>query len=110
MKSEPLGRWIAAWDRLRRAWKTVVTRVWMGMAILALASVIYLEPYCTGALSCSGSIVQALAVGMPVEWKCFGDVLGDLRKDGAAAGVILAIAAAVLASAWSSGSDTDAVE
>lgn len=47
---------------------------------------------------------------MPVEWKCFGDVLGDLRKDGAAAGVILGIAAAVLASAWSSGSDTDAVE
>ena len=34
------------------------------------------------------------------------DVLDDLRKDGTAATVILAIAAAILANAWSSGSNS----
>ena len=104
MKSGSPGRWITVWNRLRRVLTAVVaTRVWMGMAILALAALIYLEPYFTSTLLCSGDIVHASVAGRPAEWQCFKDVLRDLRKDGAAAGVILGIAAAALASAWSSG-------
>ena len=79
------------------------SRLGIGSAILALAAVIYLEPYFTGTLSCLSDVLGALTAGQPVEWACFEDLLDDLREDGTAATVILAVAAAILASGWSSG-------
>ena len=84
--------------------KALTTRVGIGTAILAITGVIYLEPHITGAFSCLGDMIQALATGCHIGWQCLADVLDDLREDGTAATVILAIAAAILASAWSSGS------
>ena len=83
-------------------------RVLAGATILSLAGLIYLGPYGADATVCLDSSLRALIAGRPLEWQCYQDVLKDLRKDSAAAGVILAIAAAILASAWSSGSDSDA--
>ena len=85
-------------------------RVLTGATILSLAGLIYLGPYAADVASCLDSTLRDVIAGRPTEWQCYQDVLKDLRKDGAAAGVILAIAAATLASAWSSGSDADAVE
>ena len=79
-----------------------------GVTLLFLAGLIYLGPYAVDATVCLEGGLRALIAGRPIEWQCYQDVLDDLRKDGAAAGVILAIAAAILASAWSSGSDSDA--
>lgn len=92
-----------------RAWprtiaKGLTSRIGLGTAILAIAGVIYLEPHFTRAISCFGDMLQALTAIRSADWKCFEDVLDNLRKDGTAATVILAIAAAILASAWSSGS------
>ena len=84
--------------------KAPSSRLGIGSAILALAAVIYLEPYLIGTLSCTNDLLGALTAGRPVEWACFKDVLDDLREDGTAATVILAIAAAILASGWSSDS------
>ena len=84
--------------------KASFSRLGIGSAILALAAVIYLEPYFTGTLSCWSELFGTLTAGRPVEWTCFEDLLDDLREDGTAATVILAVAAAILASAWSSGS------
>ena len=79
-----------------------------GVTLLFLAGLIYLGPYVVDATVCLEGNLRALIAGRPIEWQCYQDVLKDLRKDSAAAGVILAIAAAILASAWSSSSDTDA--
>lgn len=79
-----------------------------GIAILVFASMLYLGQYFWDALSCVGDAIPAIFTADPVDWQCFRDVVKDLRKDGTAAGVILAIAAAILASAWSSGTDSDA--
>ena len=79
-----------------------------GVTLLFLAGLIYLVPYGADATVCLDSSLRALIAGRPLEWQCYQDVLKDLRKDSAAAGVILAIAAAILASAWGSGSDADA--
>lgn len=79
----------------------------IGIAILVLASMLYLGQYFWDALSCVGDAAPAAFTDDPVDWQCFRDVIKDLRKDNTAATVILAIAAAILASAWSSGSDAD---
>lgn len=110
---------IKAWRRLKdnlpglpaRA-KLGNIRALAGVTLLFLTGLIYLGPYAADTASCVDSSLRDLIAGSPIEWQCYGDVLEDLRKDGAAAGVILAIAAAILASAWSSGldSDADAVE
>ena len=84
--------------------KRVSIRVVFGTAILFSAGVIYLEPYVADTFFCLGDVIQAPTEGRSVNWQCLVDVLDDLRDDGTAATVILAIAAAVLASAWSSGS------
>ncbi len=80
----------------------------IGVVILFLASALYLGQYIWDAMSCIGDAAPAVFTDEPVDWQCFKDVIQDLRKDGTAATVILAIAAATLASAWSSGSDSDA--
>lgn len=82
----------------------------IGVAILFFASVLYLGQYIWDALSCVGDTLPAAFAGEPIDWQCFQDVVEELRDDGTAATVILAIAAAILASAWSSGSDADPVE
>lgn len=82
----------------------------IGGVILFCASMLYLGQYIWDAMSCVGDAAPAVFTADPIDWQCFRDVVKGLRKDGAAAGVILAIAAAILASAWRSGSDTDAVE
>ena len=79
----------------------------IGIVILLFACVLYLGQYAWDALSCVGDAAPAVFTAEPVDWQCFRDVIKDLRKDGTAATVILAIAAAILASAWSSGSDAD---
>ena len=96
-----LNEWLA---KLLSQVKRVSIRVVFGTAILFSAGVIYLEPYVTGTFSCLGDMIQAPTEGRSIEWKCMKDTLDVLRDDGTAATVILAIAAAVLASAWSSGS------
>ena len=96
-----LSEWLA---RLLSQVKRVSIRSMLGTAILFSAGVIYLEPYVTETFSCLGDAIQALTAGSPMAWKCLEDVLSNLREDGTAATVTLAIAAAVLASAWSSGS------
>lgn len=83
-------------------------RALAGVTLLFSAGLIYLGPYVADTASCLDSSLRDLIAGSPIEWQCYGDVLEDLRKDGAAAGVILAISAAILASAWSSSSDSDA--
>ena len=98
------GLWATVWSKCRTLWKAVANRIWVGATILAIAALIYLEPYGTGGLACSRDALGALFADRPVEWACFKDVLDDLREDGTAATVILAIAAAILASGWSSGS------
>ena len=80
----------------------------IGIFILTFAAVLYLGQYMWDALSCVGDATLAAFTAEPVDWQCFRDVIKDLRKDGTAATVILAIAAAILASVWSSGSDVDA--
>lgn len=79
----------------------------IGGVILMFACMLYLGQYIWDALSCVGDAVPAAFTDDPVDWQCFRNVIKDLRKDGTAATVILAIAAAILASAWSSGSDAD---
>ena len=79
----------------------------IGGIILLLACALYLGQYFWDALSCVGDAAPAVFTADPIDWQCFRDVIKDLRKDGTAATVILAIAAAILASAWSSGSDVD---
>lgn len=94
-------------DTLRRAIitvKSVSLRVLAGFAILALTALVYLGPYAADIASCLDKAARALSSTGPIDWQCFGAMLDDLREDGTAATVILAIAAAILASAWSSGS------
>ena len=100
-----LSEWLS---RLLSRGKRVSIRAMLGTAILFSAGVIYLEPYVTDTFSCLGDTIQAMAAGSPMAWKCLEGVLSNLREDGTAATVILAIAAAVLASAWSSGSNQSA--
>ena len=94
--------------RSRLAARSVSIRVIAGFSILALAAVLYLGTYFADAAACMDGMARGLFTDDPVDWQCFGDVVKDLRKDGTAATVILAIAAAILASAWSSGTDADA--
>ena len=101
--------------RLKSAWRGFLAharqtnlKLVIGGIILLSACALYLGQYIEDALSCVGDAVPAAFTDDPVDWQCFRDVIKDLRKDGTAATVILAIAAAILASAWSSGSDTDA--
>ena len=96
-----LNEWLA---KLLSQVRRVSIKVMLGTAILFSAGVIYLEPYVTDTFSCLGDMIQAPTEGRSIEWKCTKDTLDVLRDDGTAATVILAIAAAVLASAWSSGS------
>lgn len=94
-------------EALRRATiaaKSVSARVVAGFAILAVTALLYLGPYFTGTASCLDGTARALSSAAITDWQCFGNVLGDLRKDRTAATVILAVAAAILASAWSSSS------
>ena len=74
-----------------------------GVTLLFLAGLIYLGPYVLDATVCLEGSLRDLRACRPIEWQCYQDVLKDLRKDSSAAGVILAIAAAILASAWRSG-------
>ena len=92
------GRW------LRLASKELGSRTGVGFSILVLAALLYLGPYFSNALSCLGGMIQELSNRGSIDWQCLVDIFDDLRKDGTAATVILAIAAAILASAWSSGS------
>ena len=103
---------IAAWIRglLHRfaiAAKSVSVRVIAGFAILTVTAMLYLGPYFTDTASCLDEAARALSSANTADWECFEDVLDDLRDDGTAATVILAIAAAILASAWSSGSGAE---
>lgn len=97
-------RLLIVWIWPKTIAKALVSRAGLGTAILAMAGVIYLEPYVTDSFFCLGDMIQAPTEGRSIEWKCMKDTLDVLRDDGTAATVILAIAAAVLASAWSSGS------
>ena len=99
-------RLLIVWIWPKTIAKALVSRAGLGTAILAMAGVIYLEPYVTDTFSCLGEMIQAPTEGRSVDWQCLVDVLDDLRDDGTAATVILAIAAAILASAWSSGSNS----
>lgn len=97
-------------DTLRQvaiAAKSVSIRVIAGFAILSVTALLYLGAYFVDTASCLDEVARALSSAKPHDWRCFGDVLDDLREDGTAATVILAIAAAILASAWSSGSRGD---
>ena len=102
-----LARIVSARRRVGLAVKSVSIRVVAGFAILAMASLLYLGPYFTDTASCLDDMARRMFSADPVEWHCLKIVLTDLRKDNTAATVILAIAAAILASAWSSGADTD---
>lgn len=93
--------------RATAAVKSVSIRVVAGFAILTIAALLYLGPYSADAASCLDEIVRARSAERSIDWQCFRDVLDVFRKDGTAATVILAIAAAILASAWSSGSRTE---
>ena len=79
-----------------------------GVTLLFLAGLIYLGPYVLDATVCLEGSLRDLRACRPIEWQCYQDVLKDLRKDSSAAGVILAIAAAILASAWRSGGSSAA--
>ena len=92
---------------LRLAVGELASRTGVGFSILVLAALLYLGPHFSSTQSCLGGMMQELIDTGSTDWQCFGDVLDDLRKDGTAATVILAIAAAILASAWSSGSRTE---
>lgn len=105
-----LARILVALRRAGFAAKSVSVRVVAGFVILALTALLYLGPYSIDAASCLDEMARGLFTSDRINWQCFKDVRDDLRKDAIAATVILAIAAAVLASAWSSGSDADAVE
>ena len=74
---------------------------------MVLAALLYLGPHFSNALSCLGGMTRELINRGSTDWQCLQDVLNDLQKDGTAATVILAIAAAILASAWSSGSRSE---
>ena len=94
--------------RLARFWgkaEQTDVRLIIGASILILASVLYLGQYFSDAWFCLLDTVREAVTGRPVEWQCVKGVVRDLREDNTAATVILAIAAAVLASAWSSGSN-----
>ena len=51
--------------------KALTTRVGIGTAILAITGVIYLEPHVTGAFSCLGDMIQALATVCPIGCRVF---------------------------------------
>ena len=93
-------------ERLTGLWaqvRSVGVKALTGTTILLAAGALYLGPYFTGMASCLDEITRALSSAATTDWQCFGNVVDDLRRDGTAATVILAIAAAMLASAWSSG-------
>ena len=92
---------------LRLAAGELASRTAVGFSILVLAALLYLGPHFSSALSCLGDMMQELIDRGSTDWQCFGDALDELRRDGTAATVILAIAAAILASAWSSGSKSE---
>lgn len=109
MTANGMGAWLK--ERLARFLpnaRQVNLKLGIGIGILLFASALYLGQYAWDAMSCVGDAAPAAFTDDPVDWQCFGDVIKDLRKDNTAATVILAIAAAILASAWSSGSDADA--
>ena len=91
-----------------RAAKGLVSRVGLGAIILAATAAIYLWPHISDVVSCVDAMLRGLIAGRPVGWQCLKNALADLRQDGTAATVILAIAAAVLASAWRSGGSSAA--
>ena len=93
--------------RAMLAVRAVSLRVVVGFTILAMACLLYLGPYFADTAACLDDMARGMFSADPVEWHCLKNVLADLRKDNTAATVILAIAAAILASAWSSGSDVD---
>ncbi len=106
MISKVLACIAEALRRVNLTAKSVSVRVLAGFGILAMAALLYLGPYSADTAFCLDDAARGLFSTDPVEWQCFKDVLDDLRGDGTAATVILAIAAAILASAWSSGSRT----
>ena len=89
--------------RLRLILKQATSKVGLGCIILLLAAALYLGSHVVDALACLLVIVRELIMECSFSWWCLAGVVGDLRRDNTAATVILAIAAAVLASAWSNG-------
>ena len=94
------GELIQFWGKA----KQTDPRLVIGASVLILASVLYLGEYFSDTWFCLLDTGRVAVTGGQVEWQCVKDVVKDLREDGTAATVILAIAAAILASAWSSGS------
>ena len=97
-------------DALCRAWdkiKAVRAGEVVGIAILAFAAWVYLGEYVEGVAVCSVAIGEGLFADGSFKLNCLDSVLGNLRDDDTAATVILAIAAAILARAWSSGSRSE---
>ena len=93
---------------LARVRKALLSRVGIGAAILFATGAIYLEPHISGVFSCLADLALGIFERGPTDGQCLADALEDLRQDGTAATVILAIAAAVLASAWRSGGSSAA--
>ena len=94
---------LAARALLTQVRKVLLSRLGIGTVILFATGAIYLEPHISGVFSCLADLALGVFERGPTDGQCLADALEDLRRDGTAATVILAIAAAVLASAWSSG-------
>ena len=97
----------ATWNWLSSRWRRIRIRVLIGAALMFLVGIVYLGPYVSDALLCIDTTIRKLVTENSAGWKCMNDMLDDLRKDGTAATVMLAIAAAILASAWSGGSTSE---
>lgn len=76
----------------------------IGFVILVFAAWLYLGTYVGEVAVCLVDIGEELFTNRRLNLQCLDSVLDDLRDDGTAATVILAISAAILARAWSSGS------
>ena len=74
-----------------------------GFVILIFAAWLYLGAYMGDGAACVVSLGKELLADGRFNLQCLHSVMDDLREDGTAATVILAIAAAILAKAWSRG-------
>lgn len=93
--------------------KSVVTPAMACVIILALVTLLYLGPHALGFTKCATGQVRSAFTDYQVAERCWRNGLDRLQADGTAATVLLGIAAAVLAKAWSSGSSgagSDGVE
>ena len=79
----------------------------IGFVILTFAAWLYLGTYVGEIAVCLVDIGEELFTNRRLNLQCLDSVLDDLRDDSTAATVILAIAAAMLARAWSSGSRSE---